>query len=223
MRRSLLPPISMTCCASISPVSQQRLDFMRYGFAIDRHGRRQGVLALQVHPEQWGRIEVTPQADGHIGRHATALTHDIVNRRRGHMQGTRQRGRGNAQWLQELFAKYFARMNGAHSVDDHGASSLVIIDDFNVDLPCICPLKTDAELIVNPDAVLPSPIPMQRLKPVTRRRPHVSKLDSGMQHGKLSGGDAEDIAPSPGAARFKKSLCFCASESQDHALILNVK
>jgi hypothetical protein len=74
-------------------------------------------------------------------------------------------------------------MDGAHSVNCHGATSSVVIDDFNVCRPCIRPLKADAKLTIDPDAVLTSPVTVQCLKPVTRRGSQVSKLNSSMQHG----------------------------------------
>jgi hypothetical protein len=99
----------------------------------------------------------------------------------------------------------------------------VVIDDFNVCRPCIRPLKTDAQLTINPDAVLTSPVTVQCLKPVTRRGPQVSKFNSSMQHGQLSSCDIQDAFPSSRITRFKQSLGFCTPEIQDHALILNVK
>jgi hypothetical protein len=99
----------------------------------------------------------------------------------------------------------------------------VVIDDFNICRPCIRPLKADAKLTIDPDAVLTSPVTVQCLKPVTRRGSQVSKLNSSMQHGQLSSCDIQDASPSSRIACFKQSLRFRTSEIQDHALTLNVK
>src|SRR5690606_7688060 len=107
------------------------------------------------------------------------------------------RSRRNVQRLQEFFPQDLARMDGAHSVNCHGATSSVVIDYFNIRWARVCPLETDAELIVNPDAVLTCSVALQRFQAVTRWRAQVSKLCSSVQHRQLSGCDAQNIFPAP--------------------------
>jgi hypothetical protein len=139
------------------------------------------------------------------------------------MQGTSECSRGNAQRRQKLFTQYFARMDGTHSINCHDATSSVVIDNFNVCWPCLCPYETDTPLIVDSDAALPCPVALQLLQSVARRRAKVSQLNSRMEHEQLPGGDIQDVLPAPGVSRLKQGLGFGTSETQYHALILNVK
>ena len=49
----------------------------------------------------------------------------------------------------------------------------MVVHNLNIDRTKIRPRKADAELIIDPDAMLPLSITAQLLQTVPRRRPHV--------------------------------------------------
>jgi hypothetical protein len=61
-------------------------------------------------------------------------------------------------------------------------SSSAIIDDLYIFGTGIGPDKAQAELIVDPDAVLPLPVSRQSFQMVRRRRPQIGKLIGCVEH-----------------------------------------
>jgi hypothetical protein len=59
-------------------------------------------------------------------------------------------------------------MDWAHTVSNHGAVSLVVIDNFNISGAGLRPYKADPPLIVNPDAALADSVALQLFQPVAR-------------------------------------------------------
>jgi hypothetical protein len=47
----------------------------------------------------------------------------------------------------------------------------VVIHNLDINWACLCPAETDPPLIVYPNAVLPNPIALQRLKSISRWHP----------------------------------------------------
>jgi hypothetical protein len=53
----------------------------------------------------------------------------------------------------------------------------MVVDDFNVFRSSINPAETDTPLGVDPDGMLSSSVPTQRLQPVAGRNPQVLQID----------------------------------------------
>ena len=49
----------------------------------------------------------------------------------------------------------------------------MVVNDFDFGGPCLGPLEADPVLVVDPDAVLPLPVYLQRLEPIPRRHPEI--------------------------------------------------
>jgi hypothetical protein len=62
----------------------------------------------------------------------------------------------------------------------------VIIHNLNIERVAILPNKTDSPLIVNPNAVLPFPVPMQGFQAVSRWRSQISQFIRAIQLPQLS-------------------------------------
>jgi hypothetical protein len=76
----------------------------------------------------------------------------------------------------------------------HG-SSLVVIHDFDVIGASFVPTKADSVLVVDPDAVLPDPIPFQGFQPVARPRRMIAQRCrdvQGIQPAARSGFDVRE-------------------------------
>jgi hypothetical protein len=144
-------------------MSNERFNFMLDPLTVSSHRSRQGVLHLQVHPELRRGVEVPSKPYSNVCCDAATLKGNIIDSRRRHLQVASQCSRGNAQGLQVLFPQNFARMYWAHSVNNHGAASLVVIDDFNFSGASIRPHEADPPLIIDPDAMLTIPVAMQWL------------------------------------------------------------
>jgi hypothetical protein len=57
----------------------------------------------------------------------------------------------------------------------------VVVHDLHIISVPIVPNEADAILIVDPDAVLSPAVARERLEPITRKRPQVAELSSGVQ------------------------------------------
>src|SRR5207248_1858333 len=62
----------------------------------------------------------------------------------------------------------------------------MIVDDFDVPRAVVSPSKADSPLIVDPDAVLPTPITAEFLQPVTGRHTQVIQILRAVEHLQLS-------------------------------------
>jgi hypothetical protein len=69
----------------------------------------------------------------------------------------------------------------------------VIIRHLNVDCAIFGPDKTDSELIVDPNRMLPSPIAAQRFETIAGRRPQIVEIDRSMEVAKLAPGNCQDV------------------------------
>src|SRR5262245_42324780 len=69
----------------------------------------------------------------------------------------------------------------------------MVVDDFHAPGVAIGPSETDSPLSVDPDAVLPSPVALQRFQLIRRRDRQVLEISSGMQLLQLHQGSLLDI------------------------------
>jgi len=87
-------------------------------------------------------------------------------------------------------------------------------------LHCMCsiclPYKADSVLIVDSDAVLPNPISLERLQPVSRRHPQVNKVDARLNLIELTESDLLDRRPAPIRATFEELLRVGVPEALNH-------
>lgn len=92
----------------------------------------------------------------------------------------------------------------------------MIIHNFDFVRMAFLPAKTDAPLVVDPDAVLPQPTALQGFQAITRRHSHLAQFRSGVQ--------GEQLAPCASLNRRRESTCnlrpeeafgLCAREAQD--------
>jgi hypothetical protein len=96
-------------------------------------------------------------------------------------------------------------------------SPLVIVDDLYVVRIAGTPPKTNAPLIVDPDAVLAGPIALQRLQPVARRNTQKVESRSGIDLQQLAMryslyvGRKASTMPA-----LKEPLCFFVRKALDH-------
>src|SRR5256885_526431 len=94
----------------------------------------------------------------------------------------------------------------------------MIIHDFNRESVAALPLKANAPLIVNSDAVLPFAVSFKRFQPIARWLAHVAQLPGLIQKKKLSPGDSLNLRRKPpGAFVIEQPLGFRASKAPYHA------
>src|SRR5690242_2595746 len=74
-----------------------------------------------------------------------------------------------------------------------GCSGLVVIDDFDVGWSFGCPVKADAELVVDAYRILPFAIAAERFQTIGRRHPKVAQVGRGIEIVKLTAGDLDQI------------------------------
>lgn len=72
----------------------------------------------------------------------------------------------------------------------------MIIYDFNLVGITIGPDETDSPLIIDANAVLPLPTPLQSFQPIPRRNPQILKYLGPVENQQFSSGDPFDI-PEP--------------------------
>ena len=71
--------------------------------------------------------------------------------------------------------------------------SLMIVDDLNVIGTAGCPAKDDPPLRVDPDAVEPGEIALERLQSIARRGTHIIEGCRGVEHIELAWGDGQHL------------------------------
>ncbi len=96
----------------------------------------------------------------------------------------------------------------------------MIIYDLDVMYSVVCPSKADAELIINPDAVLTSTIAFQWLKLITRRKVQVRQILSLVQLSQLANGHPGDSIESAIFLGLKEHLRGFVFETCDHGIII---
>jgi hypothetical protein len=74
----------------------------------------------------------------------------------------------------------------------------VVIHNFDINWACVCPAETDPPLIVYPNAVLPNPIALQRLKPISRWHPKFIKRNHRIEDRQLPQRGPDDGRVQPG-------------------------
>ena len=79
-------------------------------------GDSQIVQSLQIQPGLRVTAEVARKAHGRVRRDTTALAHDVVDARSGHVQCFRKRVRAQARRAEEVLTQHLTRMNRAHPV-----------------------------------------------------------------------------------------------------------
>jgi len=90
------------------------------------------------------------------------------------------------------------------------------LDLIRIALP---PLKADPPLLVDPDAVLPGPIPRKLLEPVARGNPQVAQIVGGVEHEELpKGGALQFDGPPPHSLSLKDLLGVRVPEALDHVV-----
>src|SRR6476646_6021853 len=78
-----------------------------------------------------------------------------------------------------------------------GSSRSVIVDEFDMVRTSVLPYEADPPLPVDPDAVLASPVALQRLQPIARRNPKIVEHLGRVQLLQLPESRAQD----PGVVR----------------------
>jgi len=109
-------------------------------------------------------VEIPTQPQSRIGSDSPPLVHDLGNPCHRHTQIERQLVHADTQGLHEILAQNFPGMNRRKSFGFSHAPSLVIIHNLHVVGIAVAPLKTDAPLVIDADAVLPFSIALQRLQ-----------------------------------------------------------
>jgi len=95
----------------------------------------------------------------------------------------------------------------------------MVIRDFYVKGIPIPPDEAHAILIVNPNAVLPRPIPAKRFQMISRRHLQVIERDGRIQNRQFLERPAPEISrKSPALARPPQPFGFLVAETRDHSL-----
>ncbi len=96
----------------------------------------------------------------------------------------------------------------------------MVIDDLDILDARIGPAKANAELIVDPDAVLYCPVPLERFQMVSGGNSQVVQASGDLQLPKLSAGHSGDIDKPSDWIPLRQGFRFEAPESSDHVVIV---
>jgi len=97
----------------------------------------------------------------------------------------------------------------------------MVVDDFHVRRTSGGPPKTDPKLIVDPNAVLPGPISLQRLQAVSRRHAEIAERIRNFELTKFSPGDTGDRAEPGDPISACEAGRIPVTERYDHASIIS--
>src|SRR5215471_15388193 len=93
---------------------------------------------------------------------------------------------------------------------------LMVIGDFHVVRVAVLPDEANAELIVNPNAVLALTVALQRFQPVARRRLEIVECVGRMHHSKFAERDALDRLKPLRELAVPDLFSICASKALNH-------
>jgi hypothetical protein len=79
------------------------------------------------------------------------------------------------------------------------------------------PTEADAPLVVDPDAVLPHPVPSQRLKPIAWRDPQIVEPDRCVEQLQLSPGNPFERSKPPDCEVAEEAFGASIAKALDHA------
>jgi hypothetical protein len=96
----------------------------------------------------------------------------------------------------------------------------MVVDDFNAIRSILLPFKANAELIIDADTVLTTPVSLQRFQHISGRVAEIVKTEGRIHAVEFSPGYAFNTTPSPvcaGLCQFRRVAVF---EAPDHVKIL---
>jgi len=99
---------------------------------------------------------------------------------------------------------------------------LVVINNPDQFRRSILPDKTDPELIINADAMLPCAITLQGFKAIAGRMSHIAELSRIIQRLQFSEANNQNRTKSPALARKEKLFGLAVGKGTNHALTYHV-
>jgi len=95
------------------------------------------------------------------------------------------------------------------------AAPSVVIDNFDFGGAFSGPDEAQSELIIDADAVLAAPVPVQRLQAIGRRYAQIPQIGRNVEHRQLAQGSGFDVAPPRHALAIEQRLRAFAGERLD--------
>ncbi len=96
----------------------------------------------------------------------------------------------------------------------------MIIHNFNICRIPVVPDKADPELIVNANAVLPLPVPVQCFEPIPRDRGEIAQFACLIDLNQLAPRDSFDGLKSPDELILKELIGIGIAKRTDHCFIV---
>ena len=138
------------------------------------------VISLQIEPKLRRRAERLGETQRGVGRNTGLLIGDPLNSRARQAADLGKSAGRHFERNEELFPQNLAGMHG-FELPGHCNRPLVVVHDLDFRRPFRCPDKTEPELVIDADRVLPLPVARKRLKPVARWGPQVAEIDCGIE------------------------------------------
>ena len=92
----------------------------------------------------------------------------------------------------------------------------MVVEDFNLLWPCLCPPEDNAPLVINPDGMPANAIALQCLQTVAGRNGQVRKYNGAVHLEKLSARYAGNSRKTAALLQSEKLFCFRISERLNH-------
>jgi len=107
-------------------------------------------------------------------------------------------------------------MGGSFFLDEGMRLLSVVVHNLHVVGVPVVPPEADTPLIVNPDAVLPGPIPLQRFQPIPADLCQIIQAGRCMETGKPRASSRFDASKAPAAEALMERLGFSTSKRKNH-------
>ncbi len=176
------------------------------------------VVRLETHPKLRCRSEIAGQTERGVCRDRPLATNDVIHPRYRYDQLHRQSVRAQPKRLQKVFPQRFTRVDGRHGLSffRQGSPSSVIVHNCHIDCIEADPTETDPPLAVDPNAVLPAPIPSKRFKTISRNRSQIRECCSSVQVVQFPFRHEGDPLKPPAELAPKDLLGFRVQEAPNH-------
>jgi hypothetical protein len=173
------------------------------------------VCSLSAQPITVWQAEKLAQPKIGVCRNGAFTSDNLTNALCGNTNLLGQAILAQPHWLEKLFQKDLAGSYGFELTHDSFTS--VVIHDFNIFCPRFRPMKADAPLIVDTNAILAGAVTLECFQSIAGRYPQVLKSAGNFELSQLPSGYRCDIHEALNADAFWERFGIGTLEGFDHA------
>jgi hypothetical protein len=153
-------------------------------------GDSQIEVGLEPKPKLGGNAEIFAQPQSSIGSDSAFPIHNSADAARWNSDFPGESIDTDVHWLHEFLEKNLSGMDRVKQFFVRHKSSLMIVDDLDVESVALFPNEANSPLIINANAVLTLAVASQRFQAIARGSQQVSQRSRAMEVKQFPAGDS---------------------------------